>query len=497
MVIQRADWVLGAALAAALGALSCESLTGLDDFQLKASLGDAGLGEACNDPSGFEGRGCYSCAPTLASQLLNACTTVGCTPFDNATRIPDYVAGAYASGKGPHELTPAPLVPAPTSTPPSGSGASAAPPHVKCADLSPRPVYLYGSSALNLGLRTLAQAISATATLVYQNDTSCLGLDAILTGLSRLKGTAQYWIADQSQPTECDIEGDQLADIGLCDLSPETCVPNFSGNANLVDDIGPAQVFMFTVPNGSAQKSISAEAAFTVFAYDEGGVEPWTDPSSLMRRGPSSGNQLTIGASLNLPPAFWRGVIKQKSSEMKPALLALPDPNKALGITSADVADDPDSKANLRTLAYQHYGQSCAFTPDSSLGSSDKRNVRDGHYELWAPFHFYTHGQNGRTQDPFVAEIVSYLTGARPLPNRNTDFITTLKQAGLVPLCAMHVTRAREGARMAPLQPSPSCNCYYESSPPGGQLLDSCKACASSADCSNSAPNCNFGFCEP
>jgi hypothetical protein len=55
-----------------------------------------------------------------------------------------------------------------------------------------------------------------------------------------------------------------------------------------VDDIGPAQVFMFTVPKGSSQKTISAEAAFTTFAYDDGGVEPWLDPSSLMRRGPSS-----------------------------------------------------------------------------------------------------------------------------------------------------------------------------------------------------------------
>jgi hypothetical protein len=358
-------------------------------------------------------------------------------------------------------------------------------------------VYLYGSSALNLGLRTLSQAISATATLVYQNDTSCLGLDSILTGISRLKGTAQYWPPDQATPLDCDIEGEQLADIGLCDLSPDSCVPNFSGSPNLVDDIGPAQVFMFTVPRGSNQKTISAEAAYTVFAYDEAGVEPWVDPLSLLRRGPGSGNQLTIAASLNLEPTYWRGVIKQKSSEMKPALLGLPDPNKALGITSADVADDPDSRNNLRTLAYQHFGQGCAFTPDSSAGSSDKRNVRDGHYELWAPFHFYTRGQNGRTQDPFVAEIVSFLTGARPLPNRNTDFITTLKQAGLVPLCAMHVTRSKEGARMVPFQPEPSCSCYYESSPPGGVVLDTCTPCENSAECPNTAPNCNFGYCEP
>jgi len=496
MVIQRAGWVLGAALAGALGTLGCESITGLDAFQLKSGRGDAGLGEACSDPSAFGGRGCYSCPATVASQLLNACTSADCTPFDNATRIPDYAPDAYGSGKGPRPLTPAAVAAAPATTPVSSSGSGTSG-RLKCAELSPRPVYLYGSSALNLGLRTLAQAISGTATVVYQNDTSCLGLDAILTGITRLKGTAQYWPADQAQPSECDIEGEQLADVGLCDLSPETCVPNFAGSTNLVDDIGPAQVFMFTVPKGSSQKSISAEAAFTTFAYDAGGVEPWLDPSSLMRRGPSSGNQLSIGASLGLDHSYWRGVIKQKSSEMKPALLALPNPEKALGITSADVADDPDSRANLRTLAYQHYGQGCAFTPDSSVGSSDKRNVRDGHYELWAPFHFYTRGANGRTQDAFVAEIVSYLTGSKPLPNRNTDFITTLKQAGLVPLCAMHVTRTREGARMTPFQPAPSCSCYYESSPPGGLVPESCKACSNGAECPNSAPNCNFGFCEP
>jgi len=491
MFIERTRWLL-AAIPLGLGSAGCESITGLDDFQLKSSLGEA----ACTDPSAFGGRGCYSCEPTVVSELLNACTSAECTPFDNEERIPGYVASAFSSGKGPREVTPAMIASAPAaSAPPTSAPAPST--RIKCAALTPRPVYLYGSSALNLGLRTLAQAISTTATLVYQNDTSCLGLDAILTGLTRLKGTAQYWTAQQDAPQECDIDGAQLADIGLCDLSPQTCVPDFAGSNNLVDDTGPAQVFMFTVPKGSSQKSISAEAAFSIFAYDDAGVSPWTNPASLLRRGPTSGNQLTIAASLNLPQEDWRGVIKQKSSEMKPALLALPNPEEALGITSADVADEADSKANLRTLAYQHYEQGCAFTPDSSIGSSDKRNVRDGHYELWAPFHFYTSGQNGRTTDPFVAEIVSYLTGAKTLPNRNTDFITTLKQAGLVPNCAMHVTRTREGARMTPYQPKPSCNCYYEASAPGGVIPEGCKTCDSSAECPNEAPNCNFGFCEP
>ena len=123
--------------------------------------------------------------------------------------------------------------------------------------------------------------------------------------------------------------------------------------------------------------------------------------------------------------------------------------------------------------------------------------MRDGHYELWAPFHFYTRGQNGRTQDTFVAEIVSYLTGTLPLPNGNTDFITTLKQAGLVPTCAMRVQREREGARIEPYTPNPSCSCYFDASPPGGVIPASCKPCDTSAECPSDTPNCNFGYCEP
>jgi hypothetical protein len=490
--------------------MGCESIVGLGDFSVKAKLTedasattpppteDAGAVEdaSCTEPTAFGGRGCFRCTPSEAIELRNACTTAECTPFDNVARIPGYVADAARREPTPAAVPPAPEAGAAVdggTVADAGTGSG----RVKCSELSPRPVYLYGSSALNLGLRTLSQAIAATATIVYQYDTSCPGLDAILTGITRLKGTAQYWPPGQDQPASCDVDGEQSADIGLCDVSPESCIPNFAGSPNLVNDSGPAQVFMFSVPKGSTQKSISAEAAVAVFGYDDAGVEPWVDPASLVRRGSGSGVQLTIGASLDLAPAFWRGVIKAKSSELKPGLLAVRNPEQALGITSADVAEETDSRANLRTLAYQHYGQSCAFTPDSSAGSSDKRNVRDGHYELWAPYHFYTRGQNNHTQDPFIAEIVSYLTGAKPLPNRNTDFITTLKQAGLVPTCAMHVTRSREGARITPFPAKPSCSCYYDASPPGGSVPASCKACADGSECPNSAPNCNFGYCEP
>src|SRR5690349_7017536 len=50
--------------------------------------GGAGGAPSCDGPNG-----CYSCAPKTGTQLLNACTTSQCSPFDNAARLPLYNNG--------------------------------------------------------------------------------------------------------------------------------------------------------------------------------------------------------------------------------------------------------------------------------------------------------------------------------------------------------------------------------------------------------------------
>jgi hypothetical protein len=438
---------------------------------------------------------CFRCAPNINLELLNSCTGSQCEAFDNAERVAGFVAGqalrdpvptlvvlpdaAVASDGGTADAS--------TPTPMSGP---------LCRDLTPPPVYLMGSSALTLALRTFAQALAPEITLVYKYATSCPSLDSILTGTTRITGGAVFWSA-AGQQLPCAIEGSQLADIGGCDVAPETCVAGYTGDPNLVDTTGPVQVFMFTVPKASSQKSISAEAAYDVFGFGaDSGVEPWSVPPAIFVRDTNSGVQLVISATIGLPAAAWHGTRVGASSEMKPALINSPDPERTIGVTSADQADEQDGRANLRTLTYQHYQQSCGFLPDTTIGSYDKKNVRDGHYTLWAPYHFYTRGRAGRTTDPRIANVISYLSGAKPLPNRNTDLITTLKQAGLVPTCAMRVAREKEGAPIAPYKPSPSCGCYYDITSPGGLMPTECASCNGDADCPEARPICSFGYCE-
>ena len=475
---------MAALLAIAAG---CHKVLGLDDY---------GVAPAGGDKCGT--------APQTSEQLLNACASGTCLPFDDDARItafdgsvrpPEPIdAGSdlgsdlgVDSGAPPDADASVEVDSAPSGLP-------------RCADLKPRPVFMHGSSAMALAFRQFAQGISSVATLVYRRDASCNGLDAILTGDTRSTGTAQYWRVDSANTFECELDpGGQGVDIGLCDAFPETCLPGLAGLPPEVGDFtGPVQTFMFTVPKTSTQRSISAIGAYDVYGSGSAsGVAPWTDESFIFKRFEKSGTQLVLGASLGLPAEQWHGQRVTSSSDMKPRLLASPSPEQTIGITSADVADDVDARSSLRTLAYRHFGQSCGYTPDSDLGSYDKRNVRDGHYFLWAPFHLYARVSGGAIADPIVRDVVNYLSGVKPLPDKNADVVATLKAGGLIPRCAMRVTRAKEGGALMPFAPHPSCACYFEAAAPSSAIDPGCKVCATDRDCPSARPSCSFGYCEP
>ena len=78
--------------------------------------------------------------------------------------------------------------------------------------------------------------------------------------------------------------------------------------------------------------------------------------------------------------------------------------------------NDHDAKAYLKILAYQASEQRCGFLPDAQEGGEDKKNVRDGHYNIWGPLHFFVKAERGMVKNPMATEVVDYLTGFTPLP---------------------------------------------------------------------------------
>ena len=369
-----------------------------------------------------------------------------------------------------------------------------------CASL-PTPVYVSGSSAVKPFLATIAQSLvsaSKPITIVYQAPGSCVGVNYMTTSpAGAITGTGIVWDATGTAGS-CDltaVDGNPV-DIGVSDVYSATCGYTLAAGVN--DFHGPNQIMTFAVPVTSTQTSISIEAAYMVFGFDADTtghtIAPWNDPTAIEIRTSSSGTQQMLSAALaqvgsGFAAAKMKGNGNTGSSDVLNQLTQLATTSKqekAIGILAMDVIDT--NRSSVKPLALQFTGQTCGYTPDSSLTAWDKQNVRDGHYAVWGPLHLYAPvGTNGKSPKAEVQQIIDMLGG---VPTAALLAVEATK--GVVPDCAMRVSRTSEVGPMASYMPPQSCECAFLATATGAAPA-SCKTCTTTAaDC----PACNLGYCE-
>lgn len=373
-----------------------------------------------------------------------------------------------------------------------------------CGAKSGNPV-VYIAGTVKPYVTALARALYTDAspiTIVYKGVTSCTGIDAIVNS-TPISGTAFYYDPSNPVPNNevtCDLSpndgGTVFADIGSSDVFAPTCGLGTSGGlpANIHDNFGPVQTMGFVVPSASKQKVISANAAYMIYGLGatEANVAPWNDSAFVYKRNETSGTSLLISANLGFSPVKWRNQDPGFSGAMISALTSSSSPEKTLGVLAkTDITDT--LSLQLRMLAYKDFKQSCGYFPDATETSKDKKNVRDGHYVLWGPTHFYVKvDNNGNITNPNVARVIGILTGTSKPPS-GLDLIQVDQVNNLVPTCAMQVKRSSEDGQMTPVSPPGACGCYYDKLATG---QNDCTACTQNSQCPASTPSCNFGFCE-
>jgi hypothetical protein len=346
--------------------------------------------------------------------------------------------------------------------------------------------------------------------------------------LAAIGTTATYYdpVLDSSgdvQQGTCAIDNDtEIADLGISDVFPTTCIPSLATSGglpnNLHDFFGPVQVMELVVPASSSETSISDEAAYMVWGFgSNSGVAPWTDAAFLLQRSASSGTQNMIGATIGLSAALWQGVPNSTSGKVLAAITNVAngkgidggptsDPNavgKTMGILASDVADS--NRQYLKPLAFQDVGQPCGWYPDSTASSFDMANVRDGHYPIWGPSHLIAYSDaNGNPTNASVATLIAAMNGQNAQVLATLDIIQFYAKSHIIPTCAMHVQRAQDGHDYQPYAPSTSCSCYYDLEATG---QTSCVPCKTDSDCMTApggATTCvtafgmpPVGYCEP
>jgi hypothetical protein len=376
---------------------------------------------------------------------------------------------------------------------------------------APPVVYIEGSTGSAPFITQLQQVLSIDPdpiNLVYIGDGSCVASKNFFGG-SPISASPlpTYYTGPSSKALNCDLASPApVTDIAVSDVYAPSC-GNLPGGVlppNIADFPGPVQPMLFAVPKASNEHAISANAAYFVFGFGSAsGVSPWTVNSSIYRRDPSSGTQALMSVATGIPLTQWAGVDATTlpanvnagysgTTAVVNALETDPNPSQAIAIFSATNLD----VSKVSVLAYKDRDQSCGYYPDSTPTARDKANVRDGHYALWGPMHFFTYvDEHGVPQRHEVQRIISYITGTLAAPG-GLDLVQIEALSNLVPQCAMRVWRTVE---MGPLMSYavPSCGCYFDYVATG---QSSCQRCTMQSDCPASAPVCNLnyplGYCE-
>jgi hypothetical protein len=173
------------------------------------------------------------------------------------------------------------------------------------------------------------------------------------------------------------------------------------------------------------------------------------------------------------------------------------NPDSTIGYTSTEVYDE--NRDLVRALKVRGLNQNLAYLPDTDLTSRDKINIREGRYTIQGALKLVTsvvvdtNGQqvldgNGQLQpdNPAAKRMVDWLQG-NPVQDVTLqlpfDIIDIYAQSGVVPQCAMRVTKDTDAPLFQSYQPDAPCNCYFQMQATGSTTISGCSACQDSSGC--------------
>jgi hypothetical protein len=352
-------------------------------------------------------------------------------------------------------------------------------------------------------MKTLGRKLRDSAvhplTLVYLTSGSCTNIDAFYndTKLTQnpkyVPSTAEDPAWDPSKPSpSCTIDPAGVPlDVVNSALFVSSCnMADPPGGVGLFE--GPKQGYLFVVPEASTQKAITAEEAYFVFGFGAAGmIDPWIDETFFYIRPVTKSTLLALAAYISVPGAKWKGQPFDKSADVVNAVNTSASPEKTIGILGVEIYDQ--HRDTMNALAFRAFKQKYAYYPDSTSTSIDKQNVRDGHYVPWSPTVWITHVDgNGMAMNPDAGYLIDLILANQTNPAPDFEPLDSVISVGLIPDCAMKVSRKFDGGDLSLYDPKEPCHCYFESKTGGAPA--SCMACKDDSTCG--AGKCRHGYCE-
>src|SRR5215471_364221 len=520
--LSRARTRLGL-LALSMVIAACTPLLDRDPAQCRTDADCAHFGghPYCRDSvcvsSGLMPLGCFFATathqPIEQEDFLNQCGTTylrGESPGQCLTFPP--VSGADATLRDPPDAGARPSSTNGDAGTVSADGGTVSADYPSCNEVTQgRALYMTGSSNFPPLLQRLTPIIlnDINRTPVFLTTNSCRGVRSMYNAtdhviVNPLAGSpadsyAQYFSPEGQDGhvvgKPCKLDPGQEVDVGESETFPATC-SLMTDSAKVHEVQGPILAILFVVPINSQQKAISEQAAHLVFGA--GGYPPWNDPALLYVRASGTATTQLIARAIHVDPTkFWGNdqLTADRLAQNLQFVTGYDPAQSAIGILGADVYDS--YRAKLKALAYQDDRQQCAYTPDSNSNLQnvrDKINVRNGHYPIWGPIHFFATKTAGNIDSAAAEDFIKLFPAQYP-----KDVLDAFIDSGWVPECAMSVRRDDELGNLKPASPPFLCGCHFDSRVNGDQVPPGCTPCETPSQCMAKDPNltaCNYGFCE-
>jgi len=375
----------------------------------------------------------------------------------------------------------------------------------------PNPVYGSGGSAVTPTLRSIATALAALPeeeriTIYFSDPGACAGYEYFRQPDALLQATFRYWNESGVESTcEAPQSVVQFAHMGN---TPALCPGDVPLPEGAQRYVAPVQTIDIIANYDSQERTISAEALYHIFGfgpgYEDRTVSPWDNPNAVFVRRTSSFVHQIIAQAVGVPAAGFKlptANFLQTNPEIVAAVANWGDEEgedigEGLGYVSGSNAVTGQRAEQTRTLAYQHFDQSCAYLPDSQEETYDRKNVRSGQYFFWTPAWLYAFADDdGLAEDPAVRNLIGWFDGSIDGPS-GVDVQQLIVQAGDVPLCAMNAIRP--DGDLSPIQsyaPPRPCNGWYDFIATGATEYQSCEE-TDDCDGKDDGEVCRFGYCE-
>ena len=345
-----------------------------------------------------------------------------------------------------------------------------------CASLPGTVVYLESGDTQENLLKVLGRQLrdSANITLAFELTGSCGITSDMYTGAQLISGATLDYIPstaedptwDPTQPeSNCTVDpAGAPIDLGIAALFVESCGlgdPPAATSLALVR--GPVQAYTFVVPTASDEQAIWAEEAYYAFGFgNENRLAPWNDQELMFIRPPSKSTLVATAANIVVPAEpLARGAGERVDRRrcgggvVATARAHHRHPGRR-GLRRGPRRGDQDARLPCLPAAAR-------VLPGLDLDVLRQANVRDGHYTLWSPTVYITPVDASGTP---VNSAVAYLedlvlgddTATAPEGGMGIDGLADVVQVGLVPDCAMRVTRTVDGGPLSLYSPSAPCS---------------------------------------